>query len=178
MAVATCAAVLCWAGCENDPKEVAALGKRLQEVEEGRNINGIFSQSAELKAVLKAPLMYRVKADTLYTEFPKTIRVEFYKENRALESVLRAGYAKHYETLGKVLLRDSVKVYSTNGDTLYCKNLWWDQNQQIFYTDDSVAIRTLTQQQNGTGLWAKADFSQYTIKNIFGLMAIPDSVKP
>ena len=148
------------------------------EVEEGRNIVGTFSQSAVKKAELKAPLMYRVKADTPYAEFPKSIDVNFYKEQNQLESVVRAKYAKYFETLGKVYLRDSVRVYNTSGDTLYCNDLWWDQNQNIFYTDQQVRIRTRTQQLDGTGLWALANFSKYTIKNTTGIVAIPESVKP
>ena len=164
--------------CENDPNEVASLNKKTVEIEEGRDITGSFSQSAVRKAVLKAPLMYRVKADSPYTEFPKTIHVSFYKPDNSVESVVKARYAKYYETLGKVYLRDSVIVYNTTGDTLNCNDLWWDQTANIFYTDKEVLIRTKTQQLNGTGLWALANFSKYTIKNTTGIVAIPESVQP
>ena len=164
--------------CENDPNEVAALTRRTREVEEGHDIIGKFSQSAVEKAELKAPLMYRVKADTPYTEFPKTIHVDFYKENRVIESVVKARYAKYFETLGKVYLRDSVVVFNTTGDTLYCDDLWWDQTANIFYTDRPVVIHTSTQQLNGSGLWALANFSKYTIKNTTGDVAIPKSIQP
>ena len=164
--------------CENDPNEVASLTKKTVEVEEGRNIVGTFSQSAVQKALLKAPLMYRVKADSPYTEFPKTIHVDFYKPDNTIESVVKARYAKYFETLGKVYLRDSVVVYNTTGDTLYCNDLWWDQTANIFYTDKEVVIRTKTQQLNGSGLWALANFSKYTIKNTTGIVDIPESVQP
>jgi LPS export ABC transporter protein LptC len=165
-------------GCENDANEVASLNKRTIEVEEGHDIVGQFSQSAVQKAELKAPLMYRVKADTPYTEFPKTIHVNFYKENHAIESVVESKYAKYFETLGKVYLRDSVVVYNTTGDTLYCDDLWWDQGANIFYTDKHVVIHTSTQQLDGSGLWALANFSKYTIRNTTGNVAIPKSVQP
>lgn len=167
------------AGCENDPNEVAALNRKPKDdVEEGRNIVGTFSQSAVQKAELKAPLMYRVRADSPYAEFPKSIHVEFYKENRELESIVKAEYAKYYETAGKVYLRDHVVVHNMTGDTLYCNDLWWDQNANIFYTDQPVIIRTPTQQLQGTGLWALANFSKYTIHNPKGLVDIPESVQP
>ena len=56
--------------------------------------------------------------------------------------------------------------------------LWWDQNANIFYTEKVVRIRTKTQQLDGTGLWALANFSKYTIKNTTGIVGIPESVKP
>lgn len=165
--------------CENDPEEVAALTRQTIEVEEGRGITGKFSQSAVQKAELTAPLMYRVKViDSPYTEFPKSIHVNFYKENQAIESVVKAKYAKYFETFGKVYLRDSVVVYNTTGDTLYCDDLWWDQNANIFYTDEPVVIHTTTQQLKGSGLWALANFSKYTIKNTSGMVDIPESIAP
>jgi LPS export ABC transporter protein LptC len=166
------------AACENDAAEVEALTKKRQEAEVGYDIKGDFSQSATLKADLTAPMMIRVRADTPYTEFPKSIHVNFYKEDHSIESVVEARYAKYFETLGKVYLKDSVVIYSKSGDTLHCDDLWWDQNAAIFYTDKNVVIHTPTQQLYGSGLWALSNFSKYTIKNTFGSVAIPDSIQP
>jgi LPS export ABC transporter protein LptC len=91
---------------------------------------------------------------------------------------VKARYAKYYETLSKVYLRDSVVVYNTTGDTLTCNDLWWDQNKGVFYTDNAVVIRTKTQQLNGSGLWALSNFSKYTIKNTTGIVDIPQNVQP
>lgn len=164
--------------CENDPNEVANLTRKKLEIEEGTNIKALFTQTANLKAELTSPLMYRVKADSPYTEFPKTLKVNFYGSERKLESVVKARYAKYFENQAKVYLRDSVVVYNTTGDTLYCDDLWWDQTAAIFYTDKPVVIRTITQKLNGTGLWALADFSKYTIKNTVGLVDVPETVQP
>lgn len=161
------------AACENNPEEVNALSKKVIEVEEGKNIKAIFSQSGNRKAYLTAPAMSRVKADTQYVEFPKTIFVEFYNEQQQLQNVVKAKYARYFELLGKVFLRDSVVVYNTSGDTLHCKTLWWNQNEEDFYTDDTVIINTVTQQLRGTGFWAKSDFSKYTIRNTVGTVLLP-----
>lgn len=168
-------AMLCLllAACENNPAEVNALSRQVIEVEEGKNIKAIFSQSGNRKAYLTAPAMSRVKGDTPYVEFPKTIFVEFYNEQQQLQNVVKAKYARYFEMLGKVFLRDSVVVYNTSGDTLLCKTLWWNQNEENFYTDDTVIINTLTQQLRGTGFWAKSDFSKYTIRNTVGTVLLP-----
>lgn len=169
-------AMLCLllAACENNPEEVNALSRKVIEVEEGKNIKAIFSQSGNRKAYLTAPAMSRVKADTQYVEFPKTIFVEFYNEQQQLQNVVKAKYARYFEQMGKVFLRDSVVVYNTSGDTLHCKTLWWNQNEENFYTDDTVVINTRTQQLQGTGFWAKSDFSKYTIRNTVGTVLLPD----
>ncbi|MES2648279.1 MAG: LPS export ABC transporter periplasmic protein LptC [Bacteroidota bacterium] len=164
--------------CENDAGEVTSFNRKTVEVEEGRDIVGSFSQAAVQKAKLVAPLMYRVKADSPYTEFPKSIHVDFYKPDHSIESVVKARYGKYFDNLGKVYLKDSVIVYNTTGDTLYCDDLWWDQNANVFYTDKKVVIHTKTQQLNGSGLWALANFSRYIIKNTTGIVDIPESVQP
>lgn len=168
----------CWLiACENKTEEVEAFSRRVVEVETGYDIEGVYSQSANLKAVLRAKEMRRVRADTPYVEFPKKMHVDFYNEQGALESVVEANYAQYLETMGKVLLRDSVLVYNMKGDTLRCKYLWWLQQEERFYTEDSVFIRSPTQRINGTGMTAKADFSQYTIFNSSGPVAVPDSLQ-
>jgi LPS export ABC transporter protein LptC len=159
---------LCMASCENNPQEITALTKKVVEVEEGKNIKGIFSQSANLKAYLTAPLMRRVKDTTLYVEFPESIHVDFYNENRQLQNVVKAKYARYFESMGKVFLRDSVVVYNMTGDTMYCKTLWWNQTEDLFYTEDSVYIKGYTRDLRGTGFRSKSDFSKYTIDNVFG----------
>ncbi|MCU0334600.1 MAG: LPS export ABC transporter periplasmic protein LptC [Chitinophagaceae bacterium] len=167
------AALAAMVSCENNPQELTDLTKKVTEVEEGHDIVSVFSQSGNLKAYLTAPLMKRVKADTLYVEFPNSLHVDFYNEYRQLQNVVTARYARYFESLGKVLLKDSVVVYNMIGDTLHCNTLWWDQGQEIFYTSDSVAVRTLTQTINGTAFWAKSDFSKWTINNTVGSILMP-----
>lgn len=159
--------------CENNPQEIDALSRKVVEVEEGKNIKAIFSQSGNRKAYLTAPTMSRVKADTLYVEFPNRIHVDFYSDQQQLQNVVKAKYARYFESLGKVFLRDSVVVYNLTGDTLHCRTLWWNQYEEIFYTDDTVVINTVTQKLRGTGFWAKSDFSKYTIRNTVGSVLLP-----
>jgi LPS export ABC transporter protein LptC len=163
--------------CENDPAEIEAMRMNSKEIEEGRGIEATFSQSGKLKAILKAPLMYRVKSDTIYTEFPNSIYVTFYNEQGGIDNILRANYAQYLELLNKVYLRDSVVVYNTT-DTLYAEDLWWDQNTELFYTYRPVRVKTPTQNLIGTGITAKSDFTKYSIIDPKGDVAIPDNINP
>ncbi len=165
--------------CENDPTEVESYTKPSRDIEEAKNIKAIYSQSGNLSAILEAPVMYRVKDDTIYTEFPESLKVTFYKDSSAtVESIIQGNYAKYYELLRKIYIKDSVIVYNVNGDTLYAQDLWWDQNQEIFYSLNPVRVRTLTQKLDGTGIQAKQDFSKYTIVNPRGPVALPSDINP
>ena len=162
--------------CTNDPAEVRGLDKREPNIETGKNITAHFSQSANRKAYLTAPLMRRLlEADTAYTEFPEGVHVDFYDERGVLNSVVDAKYARYFEGLDKVFLRDSIRVFNVNGDSLFCHTLWWDQQKEIFYTEDSVRVATPTQNQWGTGLISKSDFTDFTILNTSGTFLWSDN---
>lgn len=164
--------------CENDPAEIESYTKESKEIEEARDIKANFSQAGKMKAILKAPIMYRVKADTVYTEFPDSVHVTFYNESGAIENVVSANYARYFDLLRKVYLRDSVVVYSMTGDTIFARDMWWDQNQQIFYSDKPVRVYKGMDRLTGDGIRATQDFKKTTIINPKGPVAIPDEVNP
>jgi LPS export ABC transporter protein LptC len=173
------AAGMLWLGsCENDPAEIDAMTKPTREVEEARDIKANFSQSGKMKAILEAPLMYRVKSDTIYTEFPKSIFVTFYNDSGTVDNIVKAKYARYFDLLRKVYMRDSVVVYNIKGDTLYAQDLWWDQNSEVFYSDNPVKVHRGMDRIDGDGIWAKSNLSKITIKNARGPVAIPEDISP
>jgi LPS export ABC transporter protein LptC len=121
--------------CENDVKTIKELSENKVMKEEATDIESYLSQDGKMKAKLKAPLMLRVSADTIYVEFPKTLHVDFYDDSARIETKLDSRYGKYFETFNKVYLRDSVTVITVKGDTLKSPDLWWDQNTKLFYTD-------------------------------------------
>jgi len=133
-------ALLFFSSCENDPKEIENWTKRTELREEAKTIESYLSQSGVMKAKLTAPLMYRYQRDTVFTEFPNTLNVEFYDDSVRVESWLTAKYGIYYDNLNKVFLRDSVVVINKEGDTLRTPELWWDQNMQKFYTNKPSRI--------------------------------------
>jgi LPS export ABC transporter protein LptC len=126
--------------CENNYNEVKNLSKTKTSVEEATNVESYLSQDAVVKAKLTSPLMLRIQADTPRTEFPRTLRVEFYNDSSKPESHLFARYGRYLQNQGRVLLRDSVVVYNVKGDTMRTNELLWDQNKGSFSTDKPVYI--------------------------------------
>lgn len=131
---------LFFSSCENDPKEIEDWTKKAELREEAKTIESYLSQSGVMKAKLTAPLMYRYQRDTVFTEFPQTLHVDFYDDSVRVESWLTANYGIYYDNLNKVFLRDSVMVINKEGDTLRTPELWWDQNLQKFYTNKPSRI--------------------------------------
>jgi len=173
-------ATLLIGACENNMKTLPNYGQKQISVDEGKKIVAFMSENAKVKAKLSSPYMLRSESDSPYVEFPKTLHVDFYNDTLKIESLMDARYGKWMETIGKILLRDSVVVKNiVKGDTLYCKELWWDQRAEKFYTDKPVQIH----KSGGTilygmGLEAPQDFSGYTIFQISGPFAFPENGMP
>ena len=161
--------------------EVQNLSKKTIAVEEGVKIESFMSQSGKMKAKLTAPIMHRYQTDSPYVEFPKSLHVDFFNDTLGIDSRLDARYGKYRESENKVLLRDSVIIYSIGGDTLWCQELWWNQQTERFYTDKPVRIhkkdKTIINGQHG--LEAAQNFTWYVIYNNSGQASVPkNSVEP
>jgi LPS export ABC transporter protein LptC len=163
--------------CENDERVIAEWTKSKDLTEEADSIQTFLSQGSKMKAKLWAPYMLRVQSDTIYVEFPRSLHVNFFDSTGRIESHLDAKYGKYFESLNKVYLRDSVLVYNMQGDTLRSPDLWWDQNAQKFYTDKNVRIRKSGNLIFGIGMDAHQDLSDINIRQVTGIVNVPDSLR-
>jgi LPS export ABC transporter protein LptC len=162
-------------GCKNDESVIEAWSKKKVMVDVGKDIVSYLSQEGQVKAKLTAPLMLRYNADTVYTEFPKTLHVDFYDDSAKIETRLDSKHGKYFENLNKVYLWDSVVVINVQGDTLKSNDLWWDQNKKLFYTDNYAEYRTKDKQIfPGKGLEATQDFTRITFKHPVGTVEVSD----
>lgn len=151
--------------CENDLRVVQRLNQKSVTVEEGKQIESYLSEGGKIKAKLIAPLMLRYQQDTPKVEFPKSLNVDFYNDSTKIDSKLSAKYGRYLQNENKVYLRDSVVVYNMVGDTLFCKELYWDQLKAIFYSDKNVIVHRPTGKTYGKGMIADQNFKWFTIKN-------------
>ena len=118
-------------------------------------------------------------ADTVYVEFPKSIHVDFYNDSTVIESKLDSKYAKYFENLNKVYLRDSVVVITMKGDTLKSPDLWWDQNTKMFYTDKYATYHGIGKQiYGGKGLTATQDLSSVIFNQPTGTVQVSEEGFP
>jgi len=155
--------------CENTDEEINALSKKVSMTDRALKVESYLSQGGKVKAKLTAPLMLRVQADTVYTEFPKTLHVDFYNDSAKIESKLDSKYGKYMESISMIYLRDSVRVVSVKGDTLYCQDLWWDQNKQLFYTNKPARYHSSDKRLQGDlGLQATQDLKNVTFIQTHG----------
>ena len=142
IAVACLSSCFFMAACENDVDAVKALGAKVSGIDVGKDVAIYVSNDGKLGAKLTAPLMNRYLEDSSkMIEFPQSIHLDFYKDSNQIESQLSAKYAKYKETENMVYLKEDVVVFNTLGDTLWCKEMYWDQNTGKFYTEQDVVVK-------------------------------------
>jgi LPS export ABC transporter protein LptC len=174
------------AGCGDKTNQPVSHRPHKEVPEEGDSITAYLSEAgmemgslqAKVKGKLTAPYMLHYqRVDSPYFEFPRTLHADFFKDSVAInvtpviESRLDSRYGKYLPNQQKVYLRDSVVVKNIlKGDTLHCRYLWWDQQYQKFFTNDSVQINTPDKILYGTGMEADQNFRWYTIRKMTGIV--------
>ena len=142
LAVALLSSCFFMQACENNVNEVQALSARIGGIDVGKDVSIFISTDGKMTAKLMAPLMRKYLLDSgKMVEFPNTIKVDFYKDSLHIQSKLTANYANYKETENKVFLKDNVIVYNVLGDTLWCKEMIWDQVTNKFTTDKEVIVK-------------------------------------
>jgi LPS export ABC transporter protein LptC len=167
------------AGCENDEKEIREFTRKKMGVDEAKQIELFYSQGGKVRSRLTAPVMYRYQDTLPRVEFPNTLHLDFYNDSLQIESVVDARYGRYIEGQNKAFLKDSVvAIQKHNQDTVRCKELWWDQNKQQFYTDKPALIT----KKDGTvlpakkGFTASQDFKTITLMEpTEGILPVPES---
>lgn len=157
--------------CENDIKVVNNLMTRKVGVEEGKYIESYMSTAGNVKAKLTAPYMIRSQLDSSKIEFTKSLNVIFYDSLLKPQSFLFAKYGRYYEFDNTVFLRDSIVLYNTNHDTLWCNELHWNQNTGRIYTYEPVVVAqdnpSLQQKVFARGgLTSDQEFKNFTLLNV------------
>jgi LPS export ABC transporter protein LptC len=152
--------------CQNDEKKVKAFFEKKLGVDEALFIESYMSQGGKMRAKLTAPQMLRYQDTSSRVELPKTLHVDFFDSLLQVESKLDAEFAVYHENRNKVFLRDSIRVYNTKGDTLFCEELYWDQVLEKFFTEKPVRIHTPDMIMHGVGLSAPQDFKTFEIYQV------------
>jgi LPS export ABC transporter protein LptC len=154
------------ASCENNVNEVKALNSKLGGIDIGKDVSIYVSDNGRMSAKMMAPIMKKFLVDSgKMIVFPNTIKVDFFKDSNVVDSKLSADYAHYIQEENKIFLRGNVVIFNTKGDTLWCKEMYWDQNTTKFHTDKEVVVKQHSPVSKiyGLGMEASQDLTDITI---------------
>ena len=184
-AVAIISSCFFMASCENNVNEVRNLGKKNGGVDIGKDVAIYMSSGGKMSAKIMGPIMNRYLQDSSkMVEFPNNIFVDFYKDSAKVDSKLRANYANYKETENNIFLQGNVIVFNLQGDTLWCQEMFWDQETGKFHTDKDVIVKQHNPQVKtfGKGFEANQDLTDIRIfqvqPNSYAILNDSSTIQP
>ena len=160
----------------NDPEEIKALTEQLDvptlTVEE---LETTMIDSGRIKHRLITPLLVRYEnSDEPYDDFPKGLHFLSYNKNGEVSAQIKCNNARHYSKTNLWELNNNVEAINEKGEILNTEQLFWDMKKKLIYSDKHVKITTKSDIINGIGFESKDDLSNYTIKDITGIVEIEE----
>lgn len=134
--------------------------------QESWNSTVIFSDSANIKAILKAGyIAYFSRLG--HTLIDSGAVVDFYKNGEKV-STLTGRRGKYYDKSKDIEIFDSVKVVNNEGSTLETDKLYWKNETQRVSSKEFVKIKTPTEEIQGIGFESDQNLKNYTIYEVTG----------
>jgi LPS export ABC transporter protein LptC len=159
--------------CENDIEKINLVAnKKSLAAESAKDIEIVYSDSAQVRIIIKAPKMEHFINQNPYIEMAKGVNVVFYKTNMVVQNRLTANYAIKYEQKRLMEAKGNVVVVNEKGDQLNTEHLFWDEVTQMIYSKEFVKITTADEIIYGNGFEANQNFSKYKIFNIKGMISL------
>ncbi len=134
-------------------------------VEESENVVVYYSEEAEVKVKLEAPVLIRKVDDKIVNEMPEGIHLIFYDSLGGISSEITSNYAIDKNSEFLMEARDRVVVTNEKGEKLETEHLIWNRKDEMIHTEEFVKITAGDEIILGDGLESNQDFSKYHIKN-------------
>jgi LPS export ABC transporter protein LptC len=169
-------ALLLHTSCENDIEIIQSFeGDTLLPRQSMINAEIDYTDSARLQLRISAPeIHYYENSGEKYTEFPYGILAMFFDRNGNVESQLSSRYAIYFMDNDLWEAKDSVVVINSEGEILNTEQLFWDERNQIIYSNSFVKVTRPDEIITGVGFEADQTFTTWKIKKIQGTIYLRD----
>ncbi|WP_116107469.1 LPS export ABC transporter periplasmic protein LptC [Lewinella sp. IMCC34191] len=165
---------LLFAGCINDPAEVARLEEALDDqVELATGVRVLWSDSARVRLILEAPTMYNyLSPGDPRQEFPDGVVAYFLDEFQDTTSTLTANEGVYRRRNDVITVRDSVVWQSADAQRLETEELNWDESRELIYTNKFVVLTQPDYIITGYGLESDASFENARVLQVDGRIPV------
>ena len=150
--------------CSNSMQEIKAISfVDTFPVETGKNVEIVYSDSARIQAIVKAPVYRRYLGKDPYLEMPDGIDVTFYDSAMNVSMHMTSKYAIKYDKKNVMEAKHDVVVINAAGEKLNTQHLIWNEQTRRIYTNVFVRITQKDKVLLGDGLDADDSFSKWII---------------
>ena len=161
--------------CENDIKVINNISNKNNfPVDSSKNVETIYSDSAKIVLIVKAPIVNRYEGDKPYSEMPKGVELYSYDSLMNVKSKLTANYAISYEKTKIMEAKNNVIVVNERKEQLNTEHLVWDQQKAMIYSDKFVKIKTEKDILWGDGMESDEMFDKWKILKVKGSINVKE----
>lgn len=158
--------------CTNDTKQVRdLLADKNLPIGIAKNAYHVYKDSGRITSKLKTPLSYDFtnREKHPYNEFPRGLRIVTISRNGKDSTTITGNYALSYTKTGIAEIKDNVVILNHSEQTkLETNQLFWDQREHYFFTEDGFRLTTQKDTINGFGFESKENLSQWIAKDLTG----------
>ena len=167
-------AVIC--SCSEKTEQVGAITDRAKTPSlRATEVSTVVSDSGVTRYRINTPeWMIYDKAEIPYWEFPEGIRLEKFDVKLNVDAEIQSNYAIYYDKKRLWDLRDSVKAVNLEGEQFECNQLFWDENTEKVYSDDSIKITQKDKIIKGYGFESNQSLTRYTIRRPIGIFPLSE----
>ena len=155
--------------CESNFKEIQKINfSEFTPNGEATNLNLKYTDSGRIKSVLVSPKMLDYSSVAFpFIEFPKGIHLTMYDKNNK-KTFIQSNYAVNYKNTQIIDLRGNVIIYNEVGQKLNTEQLYFNQKNEWFYTEDKYKFTSSEGVLNGQGLDFSKDFKIMNTQRVTG----------
>jgi LPS export ABC transporter protein LptC len=158
--------------CTNDAKKVRdLLADKNLPIGVAKNTYHVYKDSGRVTSKLITPLLkdFSNRDQHPYNEFPEGIKIVSYDNNGKDSTTVTGNYALSYTKTQVSEIKGNVVVYNHSDSLkLETNQLFWDQREKYFFTEDGFRLTTPSSVINGFGFESKQDLSEWVLKDITG----------
>ena len=150
------------------------IGSTVDNVEEARDLDVVYTDSSKIVFTLKSPLLRRIfEHRTVREEFPEGIEVAFYDQTQTPKSWLTADFAIRDQANRLITVQRNVILRNDQNEKLEGPELIWDEKAKQIYTDRFVKItRADGSVVYSYGFKSNERFTRYELNAVSGDMNI------
>jgi len=161
--------------CTNSSKQVRdLLADKNKPIGMAKNANHIYKDSGYITSRLITPLLHDFsnREKHPYNEFPKGVKIVTIEKNGIDSTTITGNYGISFKNTGVSEIKGNVVIINHSDDVMLETNqLFWDQKEKYFFTEDGFRLTTLRDTINGFGFEAKQDLKKWVAKDITGNVA-------
>lgn len=162
-------------GCENKIDKIPKSDLLSLPSLTVKDFETVYTDSGKVELRLISPLMEQYNnTDKPYYEFRTGIHVIIYDGKESPTGSVVSRYAKLNQSSNLWELKDSVVVINEQNDKLETEVLYWDQPNDLIYSDRFVKITNVDQIVMGTGFESDSHLKKRKIRKVSATINIPE----